>query len=78
MHKVDGKIVVSEDQLLRIINLGNCFQSLDGSDGYQGGRPCIHYLDPTLPSLGHCATKSSWLVPYFGGRSLDTDPNFGR
>ena len=59
MQKVDGNLVIQEDQICHIMNCDKSCLYLDGKEGRQGGRPCVSFLDTTIPSLGRCATKSS-------------------
>ena len=69
-----GQTVIPETQLERIINLDESCLSLDRSQGRRGGRPCVTFFDPALPSLGKCATKSSITTTIICGSSAAGEP----
>ena len=57
-----GKLIISEEQLARIVNLDETCLSLDGSKGNRGGRPEVIFFDPRLPQVGAGTSKSSLMT----------------
>ena len=55
----NGDIVISEEQLFRIINIDETCLSFDGKQGNCGGRPAESIYDPNLPQTGKVVAKSS-------------------
>ena len=84
----DGKFVIPEDQLRRILNLDETNLSVDGSNQRRGGRPAVAFVNPSLPRLGEQVPKSGYsltlitgstaageaLPPHFQFATRATDP----
>jgi len=66
-HDADGKVVISDDQLARILNLDESCLSLDGTKERRGGRLSSALFDQTLPCPGKTASKSSTTLTFIGG-----------
>jgi len=69
-HDADGKVVISDDQLARILNLDETCLSLDGTRERRGGRPSSALFDQTLPCPGKTASKSSTTLTFIGGTNI--------
>eukprot|EP00984_Skeletonema_dohrnii_P018305 scaffold8528_cov85-Skeletonema_dohrnii-CCMP3373.AAC.1 len=57
--KVEGKTVIPEDQLARILNVDETCLVMDGSKTQRGGRPAVVFTSNSLPDLGKATIKSS-------------------
>ena len=57
--KVDGIIVITQDQLKNIINFDETCIYLDGSKNVCGGRPACLFYNPNLPHTGRATGKTS-------------------
>ncbi len=57
--KVEGKTVIPEDQLARILNVDETCLVMDGSSTQRGGRPAVVFTSDSLPDLGKATLKSS-------------------
>ena len=49
--KVDGKTIIPEDQLARILNIDETCLVMDGSSSQRGGRPAVVFTSGALPNL---------------------------
>lgn len=49
--KVDGKTIIPEDQLARILNIDETCLVMDGSSSQRGGRPAVVFTSGALPDL---------------------------
>ena len=50
-HNVNGELVFEDGALCRILNMDETCISLDGRDGYRGGRPAVTYYDERFTFL---------------------------
>ena len=58
-HRTEDKeIVISEEQLKRILNIDESCLSMDGSTGRRGGRPTAVFYSPMLAQPGRPTSKS--------------------
>ena len=69
-----GKIVISKEQLKRILNIYETCLALDGSKIQRGDRQDLIFYHRNLPQLGKATTKTSTATTKIGGSNLSGKP----
>ena len=72
---IEGKIVMSMDQLKRIINIDETCLALDGSKSKRGGRPAVIFYHRKFPRLGKGTIKTSTATTMIGGINPTGEPD---
>ena len=68
---INGKFIISNEQLGQIINVEKTSLCLDGNKGHQcGGRPSAEFVDTGLPCAYKRTSKPSITVTFITGSSI--------
>ena len=73
-YEINCRVVISKDQLKRILNIDGSCLALDGRKIQKGGRPAVIFYHRKLPQLRKAKIKTSTAITMIGGSIAAEEP----